>query len=405
MKKIKIISFVLLTLFPTLSFGESSVFALVPKSIGEHHYPYSVAALGRGGFSMAVVDSVSLNQMNYALWTYIPKTTFTLSMSYQGMATESPTNKIGSLDGSFLGGFLAIPIMKKKMAIGFGIQPKSINNQGFVIKKAGVGARATQTIRSKGTLSEVQFVAAYSPIPDLSLGFFAYYVLGKINDNTTINYLDLSYSDISILNEYHFYGKGPSFGVSGFLRLTPRMTIGARVKIPSKLTVYSQQHSINTQKTVKKYQEVTFPLNLTVGLAWQPFERFVIGGDIDYIDWKTGYLFNGLPLSYMNNNYRIGTGIELKPSTRRLASYANRMNYRAGVFYGQMNFLANGEPVNEYGLSLGLGFPIRQGNSRVDVAFQAGKRGDIVINGLSEMFFRLNFSVSANELWFVRDDR
>ena len=149
--------------------------------------------------------------------------------------------------------------MKKKIAIGFGIQPKSINNQGFVLKEAGVGARATQTIRSKGTLSEVQFIAAYSPIPDLSLGFFAYYILGKINDNTTINYLDLSYADISVSNEYHFYGNGPSFGVSGFLRLTPRMTIGARVKIPTKMTVYSQQHSISTKTTIEAAQRYTRP--------------------------------------------------------------------------------------------------------------------------------------------------
>ena len=405
MRKIIRVFLTLLILSPTLSFGESSVFALVPKSIGEHHYQYSVAALGRGGFSMAVVDSVNLNQMNYSLWTYIPRTTFTIGIAYQGLATESSSNKISSIDGSFLGGFLAIPIMKKKMSIGFGIQPKSLNNQGFLLRDAGVGAKATQTIQSKGTLSEVQFVAAYSPIPDFSLGFFAYYILGKIRDNTTINYQDLSYSNISVQNEYHFYGKGPSFGLSGFLRLTPRMTIGARLKIPTKIKVFSKQTSLTTEKTNEKYQDITFPLNVTIGMAWQPFDRFVIGGDIDYIDWKTGYLFNGLPLSYMNNNYRIGAGIEIMPSTRRLASYANRMNYRAGVFYGQMNFLSNGEPVNEYGLTAGLGLPIRQGNSRIDVALQAGKRGDLKINGLSEMFFRLNFSVSANELWFVRDER
>jgi long-subunit fatty acid transport protein len=405
MKKIKIASLVLLLCLPSVSIGESSVFALVPRSIGEHHYPYSVAALGRGGFSMAFVDSISLNQMNYALWTQVQRTTFTLNVGYQGLETKSPTNKIGSLDGAFLGGFLAVPIIKKKMSIGFGIQPKSINNQGFVLRDAGIGAKATQTIQSKGTLSEVQFVAAWSPIPDFSLGFSAYYILGKINDNTIINYLDVSYADISVRNEYHFYGKGPSFGVSGFLRLTPRMTIGARVKIPTKMKVFTQQESITAKKTIEKYQEITFPMNLTVGIAWQPFERFVIGGDIDYIDWKTGYLFNGLPLSYMNNTYRVGAGVEFKPTKRRLASYLNRINYRAGLFYGQLNFLANNQPVNEYGLSFGLGLPIARGISRMDVAFQVGKRGDIVTNGLSETFFRLNFSLSASELWFVRDDR
>jgi hypothetical protein len=405
MKNLKNLFLILLFCFPTLSFGESSVFALVPRSIGEHQYPYSVAALGRGGFSMAFPDSVSLNQMNFALWTHVPRTTFTLNVGYQGLESKAPGTKIGSIDGNFLGGFLAVPIIKKKVSIGFGIQPKSINNQGFVIRDAGVGARATQTIQTKGTLSEVKFVAAWSPIPDFSLGISAYYILGKIRDNTTINYLDISYADINVSNEYHFYGKGPSFEVSSFLRLTPRLTIGARAKVPTKITVYTRQESITAQKTVKEFQEVTFPLNLTLGLAWQPFERFVIGGDIDYIDWQSGYLFNGLPLSYMNNNYRIGAGVEFKPSKRRLAAFLNRVNYRAGVFYGQMNFLANDQPVNEYGVSFGLGLPIARGVSRMDVAFQAGQRGDIVTNGLSEMFFRLNFSLSASELWFVRDDR
>ena len=119
MKKIRIVLLILVLSLPSLSLGESSVFALVPRSIGEHHYPYSVSALGRGGFSMGFVDSVSLNQMNYSLWTHITRTTFTLNVGYQGLETKSPENKIGSIDGNFLGGFLAIPIIKKKMAIGF----------------------------------------------------------------------------------------------------------------------------------------------------------------------------------------------------------------------------------------------------------------------------------------------
>ena len=396
---------ILLLILPTLIYGESSVFALLPKSVGEHYYSYSVAAQGRGGFSMAIVDSFGLNQMNYSLWTNIPRTTFTVGMTYQGLATESPTHKIGSLDGSFLGGYLAIPVLMKKITVGFGVQPKSINNQGYILKDSGVGAKATQTFKSKGNLSEVQFITAFTPIQDLSFGLYVYYIFGKISDNTTINYTDVSYADISIQNEFRIYGKHPSLGLSGFLRLTPRMTIGARVKIPSKTTVYSQQKSIAGEKKYERYQEITFPFNLTVGTAWQLDNGLVIGGDIDYINWKNGYLFDGSPLGYMTNSFRIGVGAELKPSARRLVSYTSRMNYRAGIFFGQMNFLANGHPVNEYGIGLGIGLPINRESNRIDIALQAGKRGDISINGLSEMFLRLNFSISADELWFAEDER
>ena len=396
---------ILILILPTITFGESSVFALLPKSVGEHYYPYSVAAQGRGGFSMAIVDSVGLNQMNYALWTNIPRTTFTVGMTYQGLATESPTHKIGSLNGSFLGGYLAIPLLVKKITIGFGVQPKSINNQGYTLKNSGLGVNATQTFKAKGDLSEVQFITAFAPIQDLSFGLYVYYVFGKISDNTIISYTDISYADISVQNEYRFYGKHPSIGLSGFLRLTPRMTIGARLKIPSKTTVYSQQKSIAGEKKYERYQEITFPLNLTFGMAWHLDNGLVLGGDFDYINWKNGYLFDGSPLSYMTNSFRIGAGAELKPSARRLASYTNRMNYRAGIFWGQMNFLANGHPVNEYGIGLGIGLPVNRESNRIDIALQVGKRGSISINGLSEMFLRLNFSISADELWFAPDER
>jgi hypothetical protein len=397
--------FCLLLLLPVMTQAESSVFALGANSLGEHHYPYSTAALGRGGFAMAIIDSVNLNQMNYALWTYMPRTTFTLNFSYQGLRSESAYNRISSIDGNFFGGFMAIPLIPKVAAFGFGILPKSINNQGFVIRNAGIGAPADQTIKIKGTLSEVQLIGALAINQNLSIGLYLYYILGKINDNTKIDYDETGYQDIVVDNQYRFYGKAPSGGVSVFLRVTPRLSVGAQVKFPSIMTMYTQQTSLSFEKKVDKNQSITFPVNGTVGFGFNPFERWVIGADIDYINWKDGYKFNGLPVNNMANNFRLGAGIEYLPSPRRLASYADRMNYRIGAFYGQLNFLANGNLVNEYGFSLGFGLPIKSGSSRIDIALQVGQRGDISLNGLSEKFFRLNFSVSANELWFTNEDR
>lgn len=354
---------------------------------------------------MAFKDSVTINQMNYALWAYVPRTTFSLGVSYQGLATENDLNQISSYDGSFLGGFLSVPLISKRLAAGVGILPKSINSQSFFIKDVGIGTSADQTIKVDGTLSEVQFVTSFALSENMSFGAFIYYILGKINDQTRITYNDRSYSDIFVENEYHFYGKGPGFGISAFYGMTPWLSIGARLKFATEMEVYSKQASISTEQTNEEFQDVTFPANWTVGLTFQPFERWVLGGDIDVINWKSGYLFDGLPISHMNNNARIGVGIERVPSKRRLAPYADKMNYRAGAFYSQLNYLSNGEAVDEYGVTLGFGLPITQGSSRLDIALQLGKRGDIEINGLSEMFFRLNFSLSANELWFVRDDR
>jgi hypothetical protein len=169
--------------------------------------------------------------------------------------------------------------------------------------------------------------------------------------------------------------------------------------------MYTQQFSPSSEKKIEKNQTITFPVNGTVGFSFVPFERWIIGGDLDYINWKSGYKLNGLPVKNMENNFRLGAGIERTPSPRRLASYGDRVNYRAGVFFGQLNYLSNDKPVNEYGFSLGFGLPIRSGRSRIDIALLAGQRGDIALNGLSEKFFRMSISISANELWFQNEDR
>jgi len=405
MRKIKKILISLLFILPSLSYGGSSIFALVPKSIGEHYYPYSTAALGRGGFSMAFVDSVDLNQMNYSSWSYISRTTFSLGMGFQALSSESERNQINSNDGAFHGGYIAIPLIQKKLAMGFGILPKSLNDQGFVIEDAGVGSPATQTMSTSGSLSEVQFITSYAASKNLSFGLLLYYILGKISDNTNLDYSETNYQDVNIENEYHLYGKGASVGLSAFYRLNEKLAMGAQAKFPTTITIYSQQASIATNKTVDEYREITFPLNGTVGITYQANERWVFGADVDYINWKQGYMFNGTTVDGVDNNYRLGFGVEYLPSTRRVISYSDKMNYRGGLYYGKLNFLSKGQPVFDYGLSLGLGLPIVRGSSRLDIAFQLGKRGSIAKNGLSENYFRLNFSIAASELWFLREDR
>jgi len=64
MKKI-IIYLLFLSIFLNESVSAStSIFGFGANSMGSYQYPYSAAARGRGGFSMAVIDSVGLNQIH-----------------------------------------------------------------------------------------------------------------------------------------------------------------------------------------------------------------------------------------------------------------------------------------------------------------------------------------------------
>jgi hypothetical protein len=133
--------------------------------------------------------------------------------------------------------------------------------------------------------------------------------------------------------------------------------------------------------------------------------RFLIGMDVFYQDWKRGYRVDDRTILNMQNSFRAGAGLERGPSRDRFASYFQKMTLRAGAFYGQLNVESNGNPINEYGLTFGLGMPIMLNRNRFDISAEFGRRGDKSLNFVEEMFFRLNFAISTNELWFVQQDR
>ena len=67
MKRFILFSVIAAVLVPlTLSAG-SSVFGLGPRLIGDYRYPISTAAMGRGGVSIGLVDSLGINYQNFAL--------------------------------------------------------------------------------------------------------------------------------------------------------------------------------------------------------------------------------------------------------------------------------------------------------------------------------------------------
>jgi hypothetical protein len=144
-----------------------------------------------------------------------------------------------------------------------------------------------------------------------------------------------------------------------------------------------------------------FPLQLSGGLSYLLSEHWLWGIELNWANWKTGYKIDSKSNDKMNDSYRIGVGIEKRPSFSKKEKYT----YRAGLFNSQMNMYANFGNINEYGVSIGFGFPLRMQYNRIDFALQAGKRGRMSINLAEETFVRFDISLSASEFWFIRDER
>jgi hypothetical protein len=400
----KLSLFLLTLLWAQAVSASSSIFGFGPNLIGTYQYQYSTSALGRGGYEMAYMDSVNLNQMNFATWAYLSRTTVTINMSYQGMNIESQTGQ-SQFDSkaNFNGGYIAWPLIQRKMTLGIGLAPLSVSDLGVQLQNVGIGAKGIQTVNSLGTISEAKIVFAMALSKNMGFAIVPSFTFGLIKDQIRINFDDAAYGDVAIENRYQFSG----FGVAGnaYLNFWDFLALGAKIKIPSHLTVGTEQISIVAASPYENTRSVTLPFDVVIGANLKLWGEWQLGGDLAYQNWHNGYLVDNKALDNINDGIRIGVGIERGPEEKKYTSYFKNVNLRGGAFVSQLNSTSKGETINEYGLTFGLGFPIIKNQNRIDLAFEFGQRGDLGLNFLREMFFRFNFSLSTNELWFVQQER
>lgn len=78
------------------------------------------------------------------------------------------------------------------------------------------------------------------------------------------------------------------------------------------------------------------------------------------------------------------------------------MVYRAGARFEQTGLAVNGQDINEFGISFGLGLPVGRLFSNMNLGFEIGKRGTTDFGLIQENFFNTYLSFSLNDRWFEK---
>ena len=106
---------------------------------------------------------------------------------------------------------------------------------------------------------------------------------------------------------------------------------------------------------------------------------------------------------------RVAVGGEYIPDYMR-KSYFSRIRYRAGVHYGNSYLRMNrtdanpsGDGYNEIGASLGLGLPLIDNRSLINISFEyVKKKPEVKMNMIDEQYFRFTVNYTFNEAWFMK---
>lgn len=134
------------------------------------------------------------------------------------------------------------------------------------------------------------------------------------------------------------------------------------------------------------------------GLSYQISPEWLCAADFESEIWNKYISQTDIEV---DNAFGFSIGAQFIPAPNLLTpKYYETMQYRAGFRFNQLPVPTS----SEFGISLGLGLPLRQGGGLFDIFFEYGQRRDSSYKNNKEEFFKIQLGINAGRKWFQSTD-
>jgi hypothetical protein len=394
--------------------------------IGEEFNPVTVEQSAMGGIGVAFSHYKYLNFTNPAAYANLRYTTYSFGMLNNKLTIDNGTETQSTNSTSLSYFALAFPL-GSKAGMSFGIQPVSSVGYSLTDTKLDANGEATEIslFTGDGGVSRVYGSLGIKVFKDFSLGIEADYSFGNI-ENSITNQIE----NVSLATKYKeatlVRGGSVTLGAQYKKELKKDLvlSIGTTYKIGNDLKVTGDDYlysltftsagtefgrdTISQSSITGNYK---LPLKTNLGIGLGKYDKWYVGleyesqGAIE----TTGFLnTSNAAYSYSESN-RFSLGGFYLPKINSISSYWDRVTYRAGVRLEKTGLSVDGSglgtnftPVDDFGISFGLGLPLRQ-LSTVNMGFEFGKRGTTNNNLIQENYFNFRLSLSLTDSkWFQK---
>jgi hypothetical protein len=393
--------------------------------IGEEFSGTTVEQSSMGGIGVAFNHYKYLNFTNPAAYADLRYTVYSFGVLNNDLTVKSGTSNqnVNSTSLSYFA--LGFPI-GRKAGLSFGLQPVS-----------SVGYSLTNSIKdSNGDTSEISLFAGnggvnriYSSFgikvaKGLSLGLEADYSFGNVDNSITNQRANVSlgtkYNEVTVLE-----GTSIKLGAQYQKELKNKLILnaGATFKFGNNLNVtgndylysltFNQSGFESPRDTVSSNEingKFNLPFKSILGLGMGKQDKWYAGVEYenqDAISTKGLLASTNGAYRYGNSN-RISLGGFYLPKINSISNYWNKVTYRAGVRFEKSGLLVDGSgnntnfiPIDDFGMSFGLGLPLKQ-LSTVNMGFEFGKKGTTNNNLIEENYFNFRLSLSLTDNWFIK---
>jgi hypothetical protein len=380
--------------------------------------PYSIFGAGQvedngfgvskamGSTGIALKSMNSLNNINPASYGGIDSLSFLFEVGMFASYTRSESRN--EIQHQFYGNmrYLAMGCrVTKWWASSLGIVPFS--SVGYTVKSngniEGELTPYTKTYTGEGGLNQFYFSNAFNPIKNLSLGVNASYVFGSIIQDESMSsggafkgYL-ISRTNY-IHNVYLDYGVQYTLN-AGKWGYTLGLIYGSKRNLKT-TTDYYLAYSNDTIKLAGEPGDFVIPAKYGIGLGVSKGKKFRAGLDYERRDWSSAPFTN--PLLSIRNSERISAGMEYTPYKNYRDQWYKKLYYRLGASYDKSYLMIDGVPINSKSVSAGVGIPLKNDYSMINISLEAGQNGTIAKGLIKENYYVLHFNLSLHDIWFLK---
>jgi hypothetical protein len=368
-----------------------------------------------GGTGIALLTDGYINRANPAALGRISRTQYSADFQYQGFAMNDGTASSFLSSGNFQGAMLAFPLYSEyNIAFAFGITPFSHSAYDVRDEKIQAGQNIIQIFDGVGGLSSAQFGFSFSPRQDLFLGLTTQYLFGKFNDRQRLKFVDnIEYFVSDVERDVSMDGFAFTFG-GMYAGIDKALGFSALKNLNVAATVFSGASLNSKEEKIQNYfssQETTgvrsgaakIPLGVAFGAAYLLQEKLILTSDLQFQNWDAYKYFGAHPRE-IRNSTRFGVGAELLPTLIPGESYYRQMTYRVGAYVNSSYLKVNGQGINEYFATGGVGLPIflsPNSEARMNVSLEYGIRGTTAKGLQKDSITRLTVSLSGSDTWFI----
>ncbi len=404
---------IFLLLLNQLSEGQNNTNSPYTRfGLGEIVDAYSAEQKSLGGLGFGSRNTSSVNTLNPASYSSVDSLTFMFDFGFGGLMSRftlpAGTNSKFNANLEYI--TMQFPL-SKWLGFSAGLLPYSFTGYNFyrndsVLIPTTTGthySKYTETYNGEGGVSQAYAGFGAKFLNHISVGFNAYYMFGDVVNNRNVQFSESSFSNANSTQENSINISSFRFryGIQLYNTFAKKHDVTLGLIYESKAPLngsFVQRHFAIPADTIVYDKGFEMPQTLGAGLFYTFDKRLSIGLDYSYQQWANVKYF-GVSDS-LRNRARIALGAEWIPDPRG-RQYFDRVRYRAGINLTDAYYRVNGiQPPKNFGISFGIGLPLRASNTMVNASVEYGRSGDTSL--LREDYFKFTLNAVFNENWFFK---